>query len=80
MIRGAKSAATDPGVARGASPPGLNGLQQDSRLLDRLYVPTRYPNGLPELTPAEAFGPEDARDAIEAAGQVVEFVGRFIEA
>ena len=24
-------------------------------LLDRFYIPTRYPNGLPDLTPEEAF-------------------------
>ena len=30
-------------------------LTRSSVLLDRYYIPTRYPNGLPDLTPEEAF-------------------------
>ena len=39
--------------------------------LDKLYIPTRYPNGLPDLTPGQVYGPSDARRALEAAGTVV---------
>jgi HEPN domain-containing protein len=35
--------------------------------LDRLYIPTRYPNGLPDLTPGETFFAQDAQLAIEMA-------------
>ena len=42
--------------------------------LDRYYIPTRYPNGLPGGTPKEAFGPEDSKNAIETATATVEFV------
>ncbi len=42
--------------------------------LDRFYIPTRYPNGLPDLTPDEAFTAEDARVCIERARQILEAV------
>lgn len=38
-----------------------------ARLLDKLTIPTRYPNGLPDLTPAEVYGPSDAAAVIGAA-------------
>jgi HEPN domain-containing protein len=40
---------------------------QRAALLDRYYIPTRYPNGLPDLTPGESYFAEDARQAIEQA-------------
>lgn len=43
-------------------------------LLDRVYIPTRYPNGLPDLTPEEAFLEEDARACIENASKIIEAV------
>lgn len=59
------------------APEGLADLLPDARRLDQCYVPTRYPNGLPELTPAEVFGPEDARGAMEAARRVISLVERL---
>ena len=41
-------------------------------LLDRYYIPTRYPNGLPDLTPEEAYLEEDAQACIENAKKVLE--------
>lgn len=35
------------------------------------YVPTRYPNGLDEGTPAEAFSAQQAVHAIECAASIV---------
>lgn len=35
-----------------------------ARKLDKLYIPTRYPNGLPELTPSEVYTAEEAKNAI----------------
>lgn len=32
----------------------------DARALDKLYIPTRYPDALAELTPAEAFTKQEA--------------------
>ena len=36
-------------------------------LLDKLYIPTRYPNGLPDLTPGKVYRQGDAKEAIAAA-------------
>jgi HEPN domain-containing protein len=44
--------------------------------LDRHYIPTRYPNGLPGGIPANAF---DADDAEKALHQAQEIIGRVIE-
>lgn len=44
--------------------------------LDRFYIPTRYPNGLPELTPAEAYSRDDALAALAAAVAIIAVVGR----
>ena len=41
-------------------------------LLDRYYIPTRYPNGLPDLTPEEAYLEEDAQACIENAKKILE--------
>lgn len=37
--------------------------------LDKYYIPTRYPNGLPGGVPYEAFDEEDAQKAIRLASQ-----------
>jgi HEPN domain-containing protein len=42
-------------------------------LLDNFYVPTRYPHGHPAGAPFEHYGPVQSNQAIEYAGQIVEF-------
>ena len=42
--------------------------------LDRFYIPTRYPNGLPGGIPAHAYRKKDAVEAIRMARKVVDFV------
>ena len=42
-----------------------------ARELDLYYVPTRYPNGLEEGTPGEAFSKAQAERAIENATAIV---------
>ncbi len=39
--------------------------------LDKLYIPTRYPNGLPDLTPGQVYQASDAAQALEAACTLV---------
>ena len=48
-------------------------------LLDRFYIPTRYPNGLPDLTPDESFWEEDAEACIENAGKIIGKATTLIE-
>lgn len=46
---------------------------KDLRLLDKFYIPTRYPNGLPEIIPQEGYDEEEAQQGIDAATRVIEW-------
>ena len=43
-------------------------------VLDRFYIPTRYPNGLPDITPDVAFSDEDAAICISHSKTILESV------
>jgi HEPN domain-containing protein len=45
--------------------------QQQARVLDKLYAPTRYPDALGDELPSDVFGPEDAERALDAATQLL---------
>lgn len=49
-------------------------FHEDAQLLDRFYIPTRYPNGLPELIPQEAYSERDAKDGLKSATRIIGFV------
>jgi HEPN domain-containing protein len=49
----------------------LKSLLRAATILDRFYIPTRYPNGLPELTPGEAYLDEDAEQCIQHASEIL---------
>ena len=51
--------------------PAMRAVTEDARTLDLYYVPTRYPNGLTEGTPGEAFSVDQAANAIECATRIV---------
>lgn len=57
----------------------LEPLMPQAKALDKLYIPTRYPNGLPDSTPSEVYTDPEARSAIESAKQVIETVARVID-
>jgi len=44
----------------------------NAAFLDKYYIPTRYPNGLPDLTPAQSYGAEDAKMALERVSFILE--------
>ena len=46
--------------------------------LDKFYIPTRYPNGLPGGIPSEAFSAADAESAIELAALALDRVSAFV--
>jgi HEPN domain-containing protein len=46
---------------------------EDAKLLDKLYIPTRYPNGLPEGIPHDYFTRKEAEDAVRAASRIYEW-------
>ena len=49
-----------------------------ARELDKLCIPTRYPNGLPELTPSEIFTKGEASRAIKSAQAIIDKAGSII--
>lgn len=46
--------------------------------LDKFYIPTRYPNGLPDLTPSQTYTSQDSEQALEKAGFFLEEVGKLL--
>jgi HEPN domain-containing protein len=48
-------------------------------LLDGYYIPTRYPNGLPDGIPAEVYSREAAFGAVALAEEAVEYVRQLID-
>ena len=53
-------------------------LKNDGVLLDRFYIPTRYPNGLPDMVPDEAYMQGDAESCIDIASKILKAVKDFI--
>ena len=51
--------------------PSLGVLLSAARQLDLYYVPTRYPNGLDEGTPDEAFSEDQSSQALDLAGDII---------
>ena len=49
-------------------------LIEKAKVLDNLYVPTRYPNGHPEGPPFEHYGPLQSEQAILYAHEILEYV------
>ncbi len=48
-------------------------LLDSAKALDKLYVPTRYPNGLPSGAPADYYTREEAEQAIRHAEAILAF-------
>lgn len=53
-------------------------LVDRARSLDKLYVPTRYPNGLPAGAPADYYTSAEATRAIADAEAIVAFCRRAL--
>jgi HEPN domain-containing protein len=49
-------------------------LIEKGKVLDNLYVPTRYANGHPDGAPFEHYGALQSEQAIRYAGEILEFV------
>ena len=43
---------------------------EDAKLLDKFYIPTRYPNGLPEGIPHDYFTKKEGEVAVRAASRI----------
>jgi HEPN domain-containing protein len=54
--------------------PVSSDLVEKGKVLDNLYVPTRYANGHPEGPPYEHYGPLQSDEAIRYAREILNFV------
>ena len=54
-------------------------LRDTALHLDKLYIPTRYPDALAELIPAEAYTEKEALQAREAATRVLDAVATWMQ-
>ena len=51
--------------------PSIEPLLDLGPVLDKYYIPTRYPNGLPGGIPSRAYTAQDADQALSAAGRIL---------
>ena len=51
---------------------------QRAASLDKFCIPTRYPNGLPDLTPGQSYFAKDAEQAIELAAFFLEAAREYL--
>ena len=51
----------------------------DGVYLDRYYIPTRYPNGLPDLTPGKCYFTKDAVGCLKAAENIIQRVQAWFD-
>ena len=58
--------------------PSLAHLRSAAARLDQLYIPTRYPNGLPGGVPAEVFTEDQAAEATRQAETFIEQAAAII--
>ena len=54
-------------------------LREAVSSLDGFYIPTRYPNGLPDSIPAHVYTRTAAQEALRLADRVLDHVRRLIE-
>lgn len=57
----------------------LQPLIRSALYLDKLYIPTRYPDALAELIPGEAYTEEEAAAALDHARALVEAVHALLQ-
>ena len=50
-------------------------LLDAARVLDRYYIPTRYPNGFAEGAPMDFYDRVTAEEAVRHAEAILDFVG-----
>ena len=53
---------------------GFKPLLTIGGFLDRFYIPTRYPNGLPGGIPALTYNRKDSTEAIRMAQRILDFI------
>ncbi len=46
-------------------------IYNDAVILDQYYIPTRYPNGLPDILPKEAYTKDNAETALKITKEII---------
>lgn len=59
--------------------PSLENLFPIGATLDRYYIPTRYPNGLPGGLPSKSYFAHDAQGALDMAKQILAAIRQQIK-
>ena len=54
-------------------------IKNEAKRLDRFYIPTRYPNGLPGGSPFQVYSAEDLMEAREDLVKVFNVSRKFLE-
>jgi len=57
----------------------LEDLLDEAAVLDKYYIPTRYPNGLPDLTPDEVYTRREAEKTLEIAEEFFARAENFLK-
>ena len=62
-----------------ANLPALSAWVEKAAGLDKYYIPTRYPNGLPDLTPGQSYFRPDAEQGIDLAAYLLSASRRWFD-
>jgi HEPN domain-containing protein len=54
-------------------------IRNEAKRLDRFYIPTRYPNGLPGGSPFQVYSANDLIEASKDLKKIFEISKRFLE-
>ena len=57
----------------------MENFSRSAMVLDRFYIPTRYPNGLPDITPDMAFNEDDSSTCLDFAAEIIEAARKFMQ-
>lgn len=51
---------------------------ETASILDKFYIPTRYPDGLPDLTPGKSYRKSEAITGLTAAKMILNFTEKYL--
>ncbi|MDN5348300.1 MAG: hypothetical protein PWP65_1864 [Clostridia bacterium] len=54
-------------------------LIDKAKIIDKHYIPARYPNGFESGAPTDFYTPGEAKTAIEIAGEIIEFCKNHLD-
>jgi HEPN domain len=65
-------------IRMGNSGPGAAELFDQAKMLDRYYIPTRYPNSFAQGSPKDYFTQRDVEEAIHCTRNIIAFCERHL--